>query len=129
MVGRKGPLRWRQQHFTKEMSCTGQQSGSLPPWCSWLSRRGCGGRGDALALRGRLAEIWRNKQETLPRVEVSDIFAGRPEKTVVEPDTVLAGLTDRIGWHHRNVKSVGPELCAKVQGVADFPRPDPLPRE
>ena len=71
-------------------------------------------------------ELWRTKQETLPSVEVSDIFAGRPGKTVVEPDTVLAGLADRVGWYHRNIKSIGPELCAKVQGVADFPRPDPL---
>jgi len=72
------------------------------------------------------AEIWRIRQETLPSVEVSDIYFSRPEKTIVEPDTVLKGLTDRIGWYHRNVKSVGPALCAKIQGVADFPRPDPL---
>lgn len=71
-------------------------------------------------------ELWRTAQEALPSVEVSDIFAGRPEKTLIEPDTVLAGLKDRIGWYHRNIKSVGPALCAKIQGVADFPRPDPL---
>lgn len=72
------------------------------------------------------AELWRTKQDVLPSVETSDVFAGWPEKTVVEPDTVLAGLADRIGWYHRNVKSVGPELCAKIQGVADFVRLDPL---
>jgi len=72
------------------------------------------------------AELWRTRQETLPSVEVSDIFFSRREKTIVEPDTVLSGLTDRVGWHHRNVKSIGPELCAKIQGVGDFPRPDPL---
>jgi hypothetical protein len=72
------------------------------------------------------AELWRNGQETLPSVECSDIFSGRPEKTVAEPDTVLAALKGQIGWYHRNVKSVGPELCAKIQGVADFPRADPL---
>jgi hypothetical protein len=71
-------------------------------------------------------EMWRTRQETLPSVECSDIFLGRPEKTIVEPDTVLTGVRGRIGWYHRNIKSVGPELCAKIQGVADFPRPDPL---
>jgi hypothetical protein len=72
------------------------------------------------------AEIWRTSQETLPSVECSDIFQGRPEKTVVEPDTVLTALKGQIGWYHRNIKSVGPELCAKIQGMADFPRADPL---
>ncbi len=71
-------------------------------------------------------ELWRMERVTLPRVEVSDIYAGGHGETVVEPDTVLHGLTDRIGWYHRNTKSIGPELCARIQGVADFPRPDPL---
>jgi hypothetical protein len=74
-----------------------------------------------------LVELWRNAPETLSSVECSDIFGKRPEeKTIVEPDTLLTSLTDRVGWYHRNVKSVGPALCAKIQGVADFPRPDPL---
>lgn len=77
-------------------------------------------------LAAAVIEMWRNRQETLPSVETSDIFAGRAEKTVVEPDVLLAGRAGRIGWYHRNIKSVGPELCAKIQGVADFPRPDPL---
>jgi len=71
-------------------------------------------------------ELWRNSQLALPQVEVSDIYCGRPEKTVVEPDTLLTGLKDRVGWYHRNVKSVGPALCAQIQGLADFVRPDPL---
>jgi hypothetical protein len=71
-------------------------------------------------------ELWRNAPEELTSVECSDIFYGRPERTLVEPDTLLAGLTDRVGWYHRNVKSVGPAICAQVQGVADFARPDPL---
>jgi hypothetical protein len=71
-------------------------------------------------------ELWRTAQETLPSVECSDIFCRRPEKTVVEPDTLLTGLADRVGWYHRNVKSVGPSLCARIQDVADFSRPEPL---
>jgi len=71
-------------------------------------------------------ELWRTEQQTLPSIEVSDIYRGSREPTVVEPDTVLEVLADRVGWYHRNLKSVGPELCAKIQGVADFPRADPL---
>lgn len=73
-----------------------------------------------------MVELWRTAQETLASTECSDIYGRRPEKTVVEPDTVLTGLSDRVGWYHRNIKSVGPALCAKIQGVADFPRPEPL---
>ena len=51
---------------------------------------------------------------------------GSREKTVVEPDTVLTALRDRIGWYHHNIKSVGPAICAKIQGISDFSRPDPL---
>ncbi|MHC4251898.1 MAG: DUF5703 domain-containing protein, partial [Planctomycetota bacterium] len=85
---------------------------------------------DALAAVEAVAsiELWRTKRETLPSVECSDVFSKSPrrEKTVVEPDTVLEGLTGRIGWYHRNVKSVGPAFTARIQGVADFPRADPL---
>jgi hypothetical protein len=75
-----------------------------------------------------LIELWRNAATELPDKTCSDVLNSGlfPEKTKVEPDTVLSGLKDRIGWYHRNIKSVGPALCAKMQGVADFPRPDPL---
>ena len=72
------------------------------------------------------AEVWRTAREELPRVECSDVLNGSPEKTIVEPDTVLTALRDRIGWYHHNVKSVGPAICAKIQGISDFSRPDPL---
>lgn len=72
------------------------------------------------------AELWRTVAETLASVECSDIYNARPEKTVVPPDTILAGLRDRIGWYHENQQSVGPKLCAEIQGVASFERPDPL---
>ena len=72
------------------------------------------------------AELWRTQPETLASVECSDIFNSRPEKTIVPPDTVCAGLGDRIGWYHCNQQSIGPKLCAEIQGVAGFERPDPL---
>ncbi|HQH74246.1 MAG TPA: DUF5703 domain-containing protein, partial [bacterium] len=59
-------------------------------------------------------ELWRTEPYELPSIEVSDIMLDhtQPDQkhgpTVVEPDTVLTGLTDRIGWYHLNKKSVGP---------------------
>ena len=77
-------------------------------------------------------ELWRTERFVLPSIEVSDVMVdgskpgGQHEPTVVEPDTVLSDQAGRIGWYHRNAKSVGPSLTAKIQGVTDFDRPDPL---
>jgi len=77
-------------------------------------------------------ELWRTEPHVLPSIEVSDVMLERSTPgqqhapTVVEPDTVLKGQTGRIGWYHHNVKSVGPALMAKIQGLSDFDRPDPL---
>lgn len=71
-------------------------------------------------------ELWRNRPTEIKTQQTSDIFARTTSSTLVEPDTMLAGLTDCVGWYHRNIKSIGPELCAKLQGVADFPREDPI---
>ena len=73
-------------------------------------------------------ELWRNAATELPDKTCSDVLncALFPEKTIVEPDTVISGLKERIGWCHRNIKSVGPANLAKMQGVEEFPRADPL---
>ncbi len=75
-------------------------------------------------------ELWRTKKDTLPTVETSDVFneAGGKQRglTVVEPDELLQDGSASIGWYHHNRKSVGPELSARLQGMQDFPRPDPL---
>ena len=75
-----------------------------------------------------LMELWRNVATELPDKTHSDVLnCGLfPEKTVVEPDTVISGLKERIGWYHRNIKSVGPANLAKMQGVDEFPRAEPL---
>jgi len=73
-----------------------------------------------------IIELWRNSSTELPDKTCSDVLNGLPGKTVVEPDIVLKEIKDRVGWYHRNIKSIGPAICAKIQGVADFPRPDPL---
>lgn len=81
-------------------------------------------------------ELWRTEQYSIPSSwECSDVHLFRPrpgEKwgklgpTVMEPDVVLQNQAGRIGWYHRNIKSVGPAMHAKIQGVADFERVDPL---
>ena len=77
-------------------------------------------------------EPWRLEPDELASIEVSDVMLDRSKPgskhapTIVEPDTLLSGLTDRIGWYHHNRKSVGPELTAKLQGLDGLERPDPL---
>ena len=77
-------------------------------------------------------EPWRTERREVTEMQTSDIFTNRKradgtqEPIVVEPDTVLTGQSGRVGWFHRNVKSVGPELMAELQGVTGFRRSDPL---
>jgi hypothetical protein len=73
-------------------------------------------------------ELWRTERTTLPSIEVSDVLNKDPHRrpTVVEPDTILSGQAGRIGWYHRNVKSVGPAEHARIQGMTGYKRPDPL---
>jgi len=77
-------------------------------------------------------ELWRTEKYALPNIECSDVL--QPYSLtkdvygpiVVEPDTVMTELPGRIGWYHRNIKSVGPEISAKLQGIDDFARGEPL---
>jgi len=77
-------------------------------------------------------ELWRKTREALPSLEISDVLFDREkpgqmrEPVFVEPDTVLANIGPHIGWYHHNTRSTGPALAADIQGVADFPRVDPL---
>jgi hypothetical protein len=77
-------------------------------------------------------ELWRTKQHELTELQTSDVLLNRslpdkrPAPMIVEPDTVLTGQNDRIGWYHHNIKSIGPQLLAEVQGLTDFKQPDPL---
>ncbi len=77
-------------------------------------------------------ELWRTEPTELQELQISDIMLDRArndqkrEATIVEPDSVLQDLPDWIGWCHHNIKSVGPALTAELQGLADFPRIDPL---
>ena len=79
-------------------------------------------------------ELWRTEREELPSITLSDVWTGAgfdgtyeaQGETIVEPDTLITGLDRRIGWYHHNVKSVGPEVHAKIQGLDGFEREDPL---
>ncbi|MBI2924276.1 MAG: hypothetical protein HYY24_01075 [Verrucomicrobia bacterium] len=77
-------------------------------------------------------ELWRTNQQELAELQVSDVMTNRKvtdkrqTQTIIEPDTLLTDQRDRIGWFHHNIKSVGPQLLAEIQGLAGFPQPDPL---
>jgi len=77
-------------------------------------------------------ELWRTNQSELVEVQCSDVMnePGKPQSkhapTILEPDTVLTGQRDRVGWFHHNIKSVGPQMLAEVQGLTGFKQPDPL---
>ncbi len=77
-------------------------------------------------------ELWRTNQYEDTDLQVSDVLTnrklpdGRKPALLIEPDTTLSGQGDRIGWFHHNIKSVGPELLAQVQGLAGFEQADPL---
>ncbi len=75
-------------------------------------------------------ELWRTKQQPYTTLECSDIMTNAPanvrQPTIVEPDTVLTGQDGRIGWYHHNVKSFGPAILARIQGLEGFKQADPL---
>jgi hypothetical protein len=73
-------------------------------------------------------ELWRTAPRTLTAHECSDVLNKKPgtNPMIIEPDTVITGLTNRIGWFHHNAKSVGPADHAKIQGMTGFQREDPL---
>jgi len=77
-------------------------------------------------------ELWRSEPYELPTIEVSDVHydhdvpGNKHFPTVVEPDTVLTSQAGRIGWYHRNKKSVGPALSADLQDMQGFEQADPI---
>ncbi|MDP7252927.1 MAG: DUF5703 domain-containing protein [Planctomycetota bacterium] len=77
-------------------------------------------------------ELWRTKPHNLSSIQCSSLMEDRSkpgrlhQPVIMEPDTILTGQTNRIGWYHHNRKSVGPSMIATIQGLADFKRADPL---
>jgi len=79
-----------------------------------------------------IVDLWRTKQHELAELQTSDVLLNRrladkrQAPMIIEPDTVLTDQHDRIGWYHHNIKSVGPQLLAEVQGLTGFKQTDPL---
>ncbi|MCX6944276.1 MAG: DUF5703 domain-containing protein [Opitutales bacterium] len=77
-------------------------------------------------------ELTRPRREEITEVQASDVFRDlkqpgeRHAPVFIEPDTVLTGQRDRIGWYHHNIKSVGPRMLNEIQGLDGFPQADPL---
>ena len=77
-------------------------------------------------------ELWRKSRYEETQLQTSDVLLNRrlanrrQGPMILEPDTVLTGQRDRIGWYHHNVKSVGPRLLAEIQGLTGFNQVDPL---
>ncbi len=88
-------------------------------------------------------ELWRTNRTEITPLQCSDIMLNRKkpgqkeEAMFVEPDTVLQLGGDRtrlrseamagaVGWYHHNLKSVGPEITAKIQGMTGYKQADPL---
>jgi hypothetical protein len=72
-------------------------------------------------------ELWRTAREKLASLECSDVmFTAKDPTTLVEPDTILKGQPNRIGWYHHNARSLGPDLTMKIQGLDGYPTVDPI---
>lgn len=77
-------------------------------------------------------EPWRKEPYALPGLNVSDLLEDRSkpgklhEPVIVEPDVLIKGSNDYVGWYHFNKKSVGFALTNKIQGLSDFFRKDPI---
>jgi hypothetical protein len=88
--------------------------------------------GKKLVAATAAIELWRTAPYELPSIECSDVMMDRAkpnnmhDPTIVEPDTLLKEQSNRIGWFHHNIKSVGPAIEAETQGMTGYPRQDPL---
>jgi alpha-L-fucosidase 2 len=75
-------------------------------------------------------EPWRTAPRTITDVNEKHSAWGiinGPDPIVVEPDTVVTGLSDRVVWYHRNARSVWRETL-RVQSLEPLTNslPDPL---
>ena len=68
------------------------------------------------------AEIWRTRPIERS-VQCASPYQNDPlgRKPVAQPDTVVENYPDGIAWYHCNIKSVGPEMTMKFQGLDGYP--------
>ncbi len=77
-------------------------------------------------------ELWRTRPDSLPELNVSDLLEDRSkpgnmhEPVIVEPDIILKGTDDYVGWYHFNKKSAGFDLTNKIQGLTEYFKQDPI---
>ena len=68
-------------------------------------------------------ELWRTQQEEYKIATTSDLQEDRSKKNklakkvILEPDTIVTGLTGQIAWYHHNIKSDGFAMTNKLQGL------------
>ncbi len=78
------------------------------------------------------ADLWRTRRSVLKEVVYSDLMqnpqnpSGTRHPVVVEPDSVLCGLKDKVIWFHHNKKTDGFDFVTKQQGISEFYQADPL---
>jgi len=88
--------------------------------------------GTRLLARAICFELWRREPKRLPSTGKSDVRLDRRRKdqrwapAVVEPDLVLKGIPDDIGWHHHHKKSVCPAETMDQEDLSRVPWQDPL---
>lgn len=77
-------------------------------------------------------EPWRTEPYFLPELNTSDLLEdpSKPgslyEPVIVEPDSIIKGLTGYIGWYHHNKKSAGFDFTNKLQGLSEYFDNDPI---
>ncbi len=75
---------------------------------------------------------WRIAPDSLPEIEVSDLMEDRDkpgrlhQPVIVEPDDLIQGATDYIGWYHHNKKSIGFDMTNTLQGLSEYFKEDPI---
>jgi uncharacterized protein DUF5703 len=74
-------------------------------------------------------ETWRTAQRELSKTELFSAYGliQYDGPVVVEPDTILGDVGDRVAWHHHNERSIW-ATTLRVQGMADWMKQaeDPL---
>jgi alpha-L-fucosidase 2 len=77
-------------------------------------------------------ELWRKERQALKSLEVSDLFNDfsvpnqMSQQVFVEPDSILPGSDQHIGWFHHNSKSVGFDFTNQLQGLSEHFSDDPI---
>ncbi len=77
-------------------------------------------------------DLWRTRPLAFKELVYSDLIQNSKNPSearhpvVVEPDSVLSGLSDKVIWFHHNKKNDGFDFVTKHQGISEFYQSDPL---